>query len=380
MQTKKRDKPTKIALVYDQVNKFGGAERLLLALHKIYPSAPLYTLVHNPATSKWASVFKVIPSPINIFKFLRPHHQWLAPIAPMMFETFNFDDFDIVISITSGNAKAIITKPETLHICYCLTPTRYLWGETKDYDKDIKMRFLPKILKKYFRNIDLFISKRPDQYIAISKEVKTRIKDFYQQKSVVIYPPIANNFYSKIKPPKFAKRKYYLVVGRHEPYKKIDIVISAFSRLPKLNLKVVGEGSESKRLKQLAGDNVDFLGQVSDKQLLKLYRNAKALIFPQNEDFGLVPLEAQASGTPVLAFHKGGAKETVIDKETGLFFNKQTPSAIIEIITRFEGGNHHITAQKCRLNASYFTQTRFIKEFRGKVNGLWQGHKKILGI
>jgi len=365
----------KVALVYDQVNKFGGAERLLLALQKIYPQAPLYTLVHHPQSASWAKNFRVFASPINKIKLIQNHHQWLAPIAPMMFETFNFDQFDVVISITRDNAKAIITKPETMHICYCLTPTRYFWGGITEYDSDLKMKILPQSIKKYFQTVDLLISKRPDRYIAISNEVKNRIKKYYNQNSTVVYPPIEDKFYSKSKPTPLNQRKFYLLVSRLEPYKKTDLVVKTFNHLKNASLKVVGTGSEFKKLKKLKSTNIQFLGQVSDKKLIRLYQEAKAIIFPQIEDFGLVPLEAQGLGTPVIAFYKGGAKETVIDNHTGLFFKVRSIKNLKQTIAKFEAGNHQITPQKCINNALRFSKNRFTKEFHDKVDELWQKHK-----
>lgn len=368
----------KIALVYDQVNKFGGAERLLLALRKIYPEAPLFTLVYHPQSAPWSKKFSVTASPLNKIKFLQTRHQWLPPIAPMMFETFNFDRFNLVISITSNSAKAIITKPETLHICYCLTPTRHFWGDIKEYRRNIKMRITPKLIKKYLQTVDLLISKRPDQYIAISREVKNRIATYYNQDSSVIYPPIENKFYSNKPPVSFTNRQHYLIVSRLEPYKKIDLVIKSFNRLRGRTLQVVGGGSQLKRLKRLAGNNIIFWGQVSDRELIKLYREAKAVIFPQIEDFGLVSLEAQISGTPVIAFDQGGAKETVIGNQTGIFFKTQTVSGLIEAIERFESGKHQITPEKCIQNAAKFSSNRFTGQFRDKVNELWQQQQKNL--
>lgn len=364
----------KVALVYDQVNKFGGAERLLLALHKIYPKAPLYTLVHNPHSASWAKKFSITASPLNKIKLLRNHHQWLSPIAPMMFETFNFNKFDVVISITRDNAKAIITKPGTLHICYCLTPTRYFWGNTKEYGQDLKMKILPKFLYKYFKNLDLLISRRPDHYIAISKEVQDRIKTYYNKNSSVVYPPVADKFYSNSKPKPLSKRDHYLIVSRLEPYKKVDLAISAFNHIPDHSLKIVGTGSQAKKLKSLAKTNTSFLGQVQDKELIDLYSSAKAVIFPQIEDFGLVPLEAQSSGTPVIAFNQGGAKETVVDNQTGILFNSQTTKSLLNALKKFESGKHGITPNKCILNTTRFTEDRFLKEFRDKVDKLWSKH------
>jgi glycosyltransferase involved in cell wall biosynthesis len=183
-------------------------------LHKIYPDAPLFTLVHNPKTAPWAKVFKVIPTFFNQIPFLKTRHEWLAPFASLAFETFDFNQYDLVISVTSSDAKSIITQPKTLHICYCLTPTRYFWSQP-----------FPKLLNfllPYFKKLDLLISHRPDFYLAISNEVQKRLKDFYNQPSQVIYPPIDYEFFAKTKR---NKSDYYLVVSRLVPYKKIDLVI-----------------------------------------------------------------------------------------------------------------------------------------------------------
>ena len=200
----------KVALVYDRVNKFGGAERVLLTLHQIYPEAPLYTLVYDKKSAPWASVFKVIPTFINKIGFLKNKHELLAPIAALAFETLDLREFDVVISITSGDAKAVITKPGQLHICYCLTPTRYFWSGEDQYKSDTKFKIIPKWLHNYFRTTDLLISKRPDKYIAISNEVLDRIKKYYNRESSVIYPSIDDKFYSKDYTAR-NKREYYLI-------------------------------------------------------------------------------------------------------------------------------------------------------------------------
>ena len=357
----------KVALVYDRVNKFGGAERVLLALHEIFPEAPLYTLVYDPPKARWASVFKVLPTFLNALPFLRSKHELLSPLAPMAFETFNFDEYDVVISVTSSDAKAIITKPKTLHLCYCLTPTRYFWSGKGDYEKDIKMRFLPSLFKKYLRTVDLLTSQRPDLYIAISKVVKRRIQKYYHQDSEVVYPPIDDKFFAK--PLSEDKRKYFLVVSRLVPYKRIDLVIKTFNKL-NLPLLVIGSGREEMKLKRVSAGNIEFLGQVNDATLIKAYREAKAVIFPQEEDLGLVPIEAQASGTPVIAYAKGGAMETVIEGKTGLLFDKQTVSSLAACVARFEKTDFDYT--RCVDNAKKFSIDKFKKEFRGKVDSAFR--------
>ncbi len=377
----------KIALVYDRINKFGGAERLLLELHKIYPRAPLYTLVHNPDTAAWANKIKVIPSFFNKVKSFHTRHELLSPFAALAFETFNFDQFDIVISITSESAKAIITKPHTLHICYCLTPTRYLYSARHLYQQDIKYK-LAKPLIGYFKFADLIYSSRPDYYLAISKTIQKRIKKYYHSDSEVIYPPINYKFWSKQTPPLSTTPaissnssparldSYYLFVSRLVLYKKIDLAIRVFNQLGK-KLIIVGSGSQENYLKKTARPNIKFLGQVSDAKLKHLYQNAQALIFPQLEDFGLVPLESLATGTPVIAYNKGGASETVLNKQTGILFNKQTTKSLYNAILRFESFKHHITALKCRSQAKKFDRAGFYKGFSAKVKSLWQKHQTI---
>lgn len=361
----------KVALVYDRVNKFGGAERVLLALHRLYPDAPLYTLVYDPPKAHWAKVFKVIPTFLNSISFLRSRHEILAPIAPMAFETLRFDEFDLVISVTSSDAKAIITKPQTRHICYCLTPTRWFFSGENEYTKDIKMKVIPKFLKHYFRTVDILTSSRPDLYIAISKEVKKRIKLYYRRSSVVIHPPIDDKFYSK----KFVpaeKRGFYLLVSRLVPYKRADLVIKAFNKL-RLPLVVIGSGSQLPALKRLStSPNTKFLGQINDRLLIDKYRHAKAVIYPQFEDYGLVPIEAQACGTPVIAFARGGALETVKKGITGLFFKKQNVPSLIEAVEKFRSGPG-FRPEKCLANAKKFSLAGFDRRFSGYVDKAMAG-------
>jgi glycosyltransferase involved in cell wall biosynthesis len=347
----------KVALVYDRVNKFGGAERVLLALHNIFPEAPLFTLVYDSKSAPWAKPFKVYPTYLNKCRFIRNKHEWLAPFAAMAFETLNFKDYEVVISITSSDAKAVITKPGQLHICYCLTPTRYFWSGEEQYRKDKKIKLIPNRLRQYFRTTDLLLSKRPDQYIAISNEVKRRIQEYYHRDSSTIYPPIDDKFYSK----EFTtldKRKYYLIVSRLVPYKKVDLAIQVFNTLKK-PLIIVGSGSELINLKNSAGKTVRFVGSVDDTQLINLYKNAKAVIFPQEEDFGLVPLEAQACGTPVIAYGKGGALETVIKDKTGVFFEKQSAESLAKAIHRFE--KLSLNPSDCHQNSLRFNSRSFKK-------------------
>jgi len=360
----------KVALVYDRVNKFGGAERVLLTLHQIFPDAPLYTLVYDKKSAPWANDFKVIPSFINKIGFLRNKHELLAPIAALGFESFDLREYDVVISITSGDAKAVITKPGQLHICYCLTPTRYFWSGEGEYAEDIKFKIIPRWLHNYFRTTDLLISKRPDKYIAISNEVLDRIQKYYHRESSIIYPSIDDKFYSKdYTSQKY--REYYLIVSRLIPYKKVDLAIKVFNILKK-PLVIVGTGSEMSHLKNLAGSTVKFAGAVDDVSLINFYKDAKAVIFPQNEDYGLVPLEAQACGTPVIAYGKGGALETIVKGKTGIFFEEQTTESLKDAIARFE--KLSLSSEDCHRNALRFNSQTFKKNFAAKVKELWSNY------
>lgn len=365
----------RVALVYDRVNKFGGAERVLLALHQLYPTAPLYTLVADETKATWSKVFNIIPTFLNKLPFLRTRHEILSPLAPLAFETLNLSDYDVVISITSSDAKAVLTKPQTLHLCYCLTPTRYLWSGVEEYQKDLKMKILPSFLLRYFRIVDRITANRPDAYVSISNEIKDRVKRYYQKDSEVIYPAIKDLFFSTQKLISQKDRSYYLVVSRLVPYKKVDLAVQAFNELGS-DLVVIGTGSQLKSLKQMAKSNIKFVGQVDDQTLISYYQKAKAVIFPQDEDFGLVPLEAQASGTPVIAFAKGGALETIINKKTGLFFKHQTKKSLVKAVKEFESLN--LNPNDCLLQAKKFSEATFLEQFSAKVRLLWQKHQQLM--
>ncbi len=356
----------KIALVYDRVNKWGGAERVLLALHKIFPHAPLFTAVYDKENAPWANVFNVKTSFLQDIAFLRSHHEFIPFLMPIAFENFNFDNYDLVISVTSEFAKGIITKPTTKHICICLTPTRYLWSGYNEYFKNESLRFLSKPLIKYLKYYDKVIAQRPDVMIAISSEVKNRIKKYYDRDSEVIYPPITLNPESKFKNQE-KQGNYFLVVSRlsrFTNYKRIDLAIHACNRL-KLPLKIVGSGDIS-YFKNISGDTIEFLGKVSDIELSQLYKNAKALIFPGNEDFGLVMAEAQSFGTPVIAFRAGGGKEIIKEGITGEFFDKQNSSSLMDVLQKFDKKRY--TKKNCIENAKKFSFENFERSIKNIIN------------
>lgn len=367
----------KIALVYDRVNKIGGAERVLETLHEIWPEAPLFTAVYNPSSAPWADKFQIVSSFINKLPYAKKHHElypWLTPIA---FEAFDFSPYDLVISVTSAEAKGIITKPKTLHLCFCLTPTRYLWSDYENYFSSKAFRFISAPVVNYLRKWDKIAAQRPDFYIAISENVRKRIKKYYGRDPEMIYPPVDTEKFV-IRPPfrevdnsKFVNGEYFLVVSRLVAYKKVDLAIEAFNALG-WNLKIIGTGNQMIKLKRISKKNIFFLGQLTDEELLGYYQKCQAVIFPTEEDFGLVPLEAQACGKPVIAYKGGGALETIIEGKTGDFFYPQTVEALIKKLKSFKVEKYPI--EDCRKNAERFSKQIFkqkIKNFvekNGKVS------------
>lgn len=330
----------KVALVYDRLNKWGGAERVLLALHKIFPKAPLFTSVYSREGASWADVFEVRTSSLQNLKLMRKHNEMLALLMPVSFESFNFDEFDLVISVTSESANGIITKPGTLHICYCLTPTRYLWSGYDDYFRGKFMRTMSYPALRYLRRWDKLSSSRPDHYIAISNEVKNRIEKFYGKDSEIIFPPIMieKKNLNESKPEDF-----YLIVSRlsrSTNYKKVDLAIEAFNKTG-YKLKIVGAGPLMSKLKKQAKNNIEFLGELTDKELAYYYERCKALVFPGFEDFGLVMAEAQYFGKPVIAFAAGGALDIVKDGKTGKLFSRQDEEALINALKSFNESSYN---------------------------------------
>lgn len=367
----------KVALVYDRVNKIGGAERVLTALHEIYPKAPLFTAVYHPKNASWAKGWDVRPSFLNRFPLAKSTHELYPWLTPLAFESFDLTDFDIVINVTSAEAKGIITKPNTLHICYLLTPTQYLWINPKLYEEAIPriLRPLSKPVISYLKTWDKVASQRADIMIAISKTVQNRIKKYYNRDSEVIYPPVdIKKFMLKPKgatiPP---AHNYYLIVSRIVPHKRLDLAIDACNEL-KVPLIIVGTGLAMRKLRARAGPTIQFVGKLTDQELVLYYQRCSALIFPQEEDFGISVVEAQAAGKPVIAFNRGGATEIIRTGKTGIFFSKQTKSSLISAIRKFE--NLSFESKDCQNNAIRFAKERFTKQFIIKVSEIWESYKK----
>lgn len=346
----------KIAFVYDRINKWGGAERVLLALHEIWPEAPLYTAVYDERRAPWAKVFKIKTSFLQHFPFAKSHHELYPWLTPMAFETFTFDEFDVVISVTSAEAKGIITKPKTLHICYCLTPTRYLWSSAKDYESQGIMGYGLQGMSPMLKRWDQVGASRPDRYVAISHHVAKRIKRYYhRQVEKVIYPPVDIN---RFRPN--GAGEYFLCVARLVPYKRVDIVVKAFNKLG-WPLKIIGSGMSGPCLKSMAKKNIEFVDDLTDSELVAYYQECRAFVFAGEEDFGIVALEAQACGKPVICPYSSGMAETVVEGKTGEFFDRDLVGSLQTFVKKRYDSNF------CRQNAQKFSIDRFTKEMKEAI-------------
>lgn len=367
-----------MALVYDRVNKWGGAERVLLALHEIWPEAPLFTAVYDPQRAVWARVFKVKPSFLQYVPLAKNHHELFPWLTPLAFESLRFDGFDVVLSVTSAEAKGVLTKPETFHICYCLTPTRYLWSGFAAYQDYPGLggwsglaRTTLSLLSAKLRSWDLIAAARPDKYLAISQEVAQRIRKYYKrQVDAVIYPPVDLD---KFKLTTKNKNSYFLVVSRLVGYKRVDLVVDAFNKLG-WPLVVVGDGWQRRELEKRARPNITFAGgDLTDEGLVGYYQNCRAFVYAAEEDFGLAAVEAQACGKPVVAFGQSGIAETVVAGKTGLFFGKQEISDLVRTLVTFV--KMDFAATSCRANAERFSKEIFKNSMRKTVEKLYRQYQ-----
>lgn len=369
----------KVAIVHDFLIKNGGAEKVLEILHSIYPDAPIYTLLYNQdgTKGKFARTdYQIVPSYLqNYPDFVRKRSKLLLYKFPRAIEEFDLSSYDIVISNSNSYAHGVITKPSTLHVCYCQSPTRYLWDWHHEYLKEnsvstniigIKIRdMLSKI-----RIWDFCAASRVDNWIANSQNVSDRLAKYYRVESKIIYPSVDID---KI-PFSTNNQGFYLIISRLSAYKRIDLAVKAFNQNGK-KLIIVGEGSEENKLKDIAKSNIIFKGYLSDKEVIDLLTNCKALIFPGEEDFGLTPVEAMAAGKPVIAYNKGGVRETVVNNITGLFFDQPTPDSLNNAVSELENKYNSFVPDNCRKRAEEFSTKSFKNTFSQYIEYLYNKHK-----
>lgn len=337
----------RVAIVYDRLNKVGGAEAVLLAFHDLFPTADWFTSFWNPATAPFSRTWNV-----HHFPYFRQHHELFPWLMPFIFESYDFDKYDLVISVGSAECKGVITKPGTFHLHYSLTPTRYLYSHAEEYLSNPLFRWIA----KYLRAWDQVASTRPDKMIAISTQVKKRIQKYYKRNAPIIFPPVDTKRFSLTGTRENRitglPNDYFLVVSRLVPYKKIDLIIRAFNAKPSLPLVIIGTGSEKARLRGIAHSNTRFLGFVSDSELTSYYQHARAFVQINEEDFGLSMVEAQAAGVPVLAYREGGASDIVIDGKTGLLLKNSSVQSLMTAVDKF--CEMSFDKEACHRNAQRF--------------------------
>lgn len=357
----------KIALVHDYLREYGGAERVVEALHDLWPDAPLYTsFVDWRALGSHADRFRgwdIRTSWAQNNMLMRRFHSPLRFLAPKVWESFDLSGFDVVVS-SSGwfICRGVTVKKPAVHICYIHHPPRNLYGYAtgRTYQKYALVRAYAAIVNFFMRQYDFKTAQAVDYFIANSRETQRRVEKFYRRQSTVIYPPVETGV---ALPPTKVKRSYYLSVGRLVWAKQVELIVAA-ANMRRIPLKIVGTGPEEEHLRSIAGPTVEFLGAVSDDELRHLYRGAKATVYAAlEEDFGLVPVESMSQGTPVIALRQGGVVETIVEGETGIFFDTSTPQEISDAIGRFEQA-HGNWASACLTRADYFRKERFHDEIR----------------
>ncbi len=388
----KKLKHTSIAFVYDRVNtRYGGAEKVLQALLELFPQAPLYTSVYDKGQVNWIQENRVVPSFVQHIPFAKNHHREFVWLMPYAFETFDFSNFDIIISITSAEAKGIITSSEQLHICYLLTPTRYLWSHKKQYEAGM-LSPLKKYIFSNLREWDYIAAQRPDHIIPISRIVQQRCEKYYKRKTEkVLYPlvetpslqsiPTFKQLISQLdlKDLTLEENNFFLVVSRLVSYKNIDVIIEAFSQ-PQLKherLVIVGDGPEKSTLQkrieqQKLKERIVICSHISEEALSGLYQYCKAVFLPSREDFGIVALEANSFGKPVILHAQSGAAEVIPHGKCGIHFETKTIDDIMAAIQHFIEiqWNEKILIH----NAQKYTKERFQKIFFNTVEKLYKQH------
>ena len=361
----------KTAIVCSWLNQYGGAERVLEVVHRMYPEAPVYTSVFHPgALPSTYQSWDIRPSFLNRLPGSRTHHRWFLPLYPFAFEQLDLSEYDLVLSVTSAFAHGVLTSPDTLHICYCLTPARFLWDYAHYAAREElgPLRVFMPLLLYNLRLWDRMAADRVDEFVAISAVVRQRIRKHYRRNAEIIFPPVDVN---RI-PLSSEKGDYFLIISRLVPYKRIDLAVRAFTALG-LRLWIIGEGRDRHALEAMAGPSVHFLGPLSDEETSRHLAGCRAFVLPGEEDFAMAPVEAQAAGRPVIAYAAGGALETVIDGTTGVFFDQPTPESLAEAVGRLD--HLDFDPDTIRQNALRFDRESFEERFARLVSSRYQAFR-----
>lgn len=355
----------RLAIITDWLPVYSGAEHVIHKFCQMWPEAPVFTTVVNPKKIGPLAQYNIKPSKLQWLYTIVKKHQLLIMLMPKAMEQLDMRGFDVLISSSHAVGKGIIPTSTAVHICYCHTPMRYAWEMEEDYLKDYGIPFFMRPFAKRaiakLRRWDLTTAKRVDFFIANSRETATRIKRIYGRESEVLLPPVDDHYFKQPMVQNTQERTYYLAIGRLIPYKKFDLLIQVVNKL-QLPLVIAGTGQDEGKLKKMAGPTVRFAGFVPDTDLPNLYANAKALLMPQLEDAGITPLEAQACGTPVIAYGKGGALDTIVDGTTGVFFTEQTEASLCAAIEHFN--TVHFDVAIIREHAQQFSASEFKRKLQ----------------
>lgn len=370
----------KVAIVQEWLVTVGGSDKVVKAIQDVFPDADIYTLVAKKEVCDELGIpwEKVHTSFIQKMPLGTKKHRVYLPLFPFAIEQFDLRGYDVVISSSHCVAKGVLTKADQLHICYCHSPIRYCWDMYNEYleeshlDKGFKS-WLVRLMLHPIRQFDAIAGSRVDYYISNSDYVGQRIRKTYRRKATTIHPNIDISNFELCND----KQEYYLASSRLVAYKKIDTIIEAFNQMPDKKLVVIGGGPNLEAYRKLANDNVTVMGYQPFDVLKDKMQHAKAFVFAADEDFGMIPIEAQSCGTPVIAYGHGGSLETVNGGKTGLFFNEQTPEAIVEAVNRFEAmGSQPFAPADCRQWAEGFSEERFKREIKEFVEEKYEEFKK----
>lgn len=368
----------KIAIVHDWLTVYAGAEKVLEQMLACYPNADLFSVVDFLPSDKRGFIQgkPVSTSFVQRLPFAKTKYRAYFPLMPLAVEQFDLSGYDLVISSSHAVAKGVLTGPDQLHLCMCYSPIRYAWDLQHQYLKESGLDrglkgWLAKWMLHKIRIWDTRTANGVDEFVAISSFISRRIWKTYRRESTIIYPPVDIHAFELQE----EKKNFYFTASRMVPYKKIDLIVEAFSAMPDKSLVVIGDGPDFAKIKAKAGSNVELLGYQSIEVLCDHMQCARAFVFAAEEDFGIAPLEAQACGTPVIAFGKGGALETIRgldgDEPTGVFFPEQSAAAIQQAVHQFEQERDRIAPAACRANAMRFAPGRFRREFQGFVKQAW---------
>ncbi len=366
----------RVAIIHYWLLTMRGGEGVVEAMCELFPGADLYTHVAKPeALSETIRSHRIRETFIGRLPGARRHYQKYLPLMPLALEQLDLREYDLVISSECGPAKGVITTPDTLHVCYCHSPMRYVWDMYWDYLEGVSrpLRPLARRLLHYLRNWDFASAARVDHFLANSEHVARRVRKHYRREAEVIHPPVDTEAFGIAN----SIGDYYLLVGQLVSYKRADLAVRAFSEAGK-KLVVIGEGEQMRMLERMAGPTIELMGRQPAEVIRDRYSRCKALVFPGEEDFGIVPVEAMASGRPVIAYGRGGALETVVDGRTGLFFEEQTVESLLAAVERFEGVADTFDPVDIREHALGFEREVFKRKLSARLDQLVVDHRSRL--